>query len=315
MAAAGMAVGQDAAWETAMGHAMRAERNSDYPQAVAFYREARALADSFGPSDPRRWATYNQLGTACELAGLTAESVRTYREVISLVKSSIGTNNRTYATMVASLGTAFLNVGEFASAENLLREAREILLHLEPVRPVEIAMAQSRLGEALVNLRRRAEAEQMIEAALPVLQNGRAEAIELAIALNNLGVIRRQERRYDEAAHLLAASLDLVERQYGREHPWLLLPLNNLAIVYEQVGRDSDADATFRRAQEICEKHLPPAHPSHTTVLTNYAAFLRHTGEKSRAKVLDQEARELNRDNARAEGLGRTVDVSAFRPR
>jgi len=315
VAAAGLAVAQNTEWDSLMGRAGRAELGKNYAEAAALFRQARELAGHFSPSDARRWQTDIQLASACEQAGLTAESIRTYREAMDLIKSAVGQRNRTYAEAEASLGTTLNSIGEFASAESRLGEALEILLHVGHIDPVEIAMLQSRLGESLLGLHKHADAERMVETALPELQKGGAEPIEIAIAVNNLGLIRQGQHRYDESMRLLTASVEMIETRYGADDPLMLRPLNNLAVGYEQTGRDAEADATFHRAQAICDRYLPPTHPSHTALLANYAAFLRHTGEKSRAKAVEEEARSLRRENARTEGLGLTVDVSAFQRR
>jgi tetratricopeptide (TPR) repeat protein len=308
----GIAAAQDAQWQETMARALAAERNMNYAEAVSLYRQAKTLADRFPANDARRWSTYNHLGIACEEAGIPADGVRVYREAAALIKSAAGANNRDYAAALANLGTTFISMAQFVPAENLLRQAQKILLHVQPINRIELAMTQSRLAEALLGLRKRDEADRLIEAALPVLQNEGGEHTEVAIALNNLGVVRQLQHRYDEALALLTTSVESVRLHCGAEHPLLLRPLNNLAVVYEQAGRDAEADAVFREAQAICERHLPPAHPSHTALLVNYAAFLRRTGEKSRAKAMEEEARLLNRDNVRAMG-GFTVDVSGFR--
>jgi len=313
MMAAGMAMAQDVEWRATMVRAIEAEPKMNPVDVVSIYREAKALADRFAPDDPRRWSTYNRLGVACEQAGMHAESVRIFRDALSLIKSAVGTETLDYATATANLGTTFISLGEFASAESLLRKAEKILRSLQPVNPSDVAMTQSRLVEALLGAGKRAEAEHVLEAALPVLQNDGRDHIEVAIALNSLGIIRRWQHRYDDALRLFTAATELIKTHYGAEHPLLVRALNNLAVVYELEDKYAEAEPLFREAQAICDRHLPPTHPSHAALLLSYADFLRHTGEKSRAKSMEQEARSLSHDNVRTQGRGATVDVSAFR--
>jgi tetratricopeptide (TPR) repeat protein len=313
MAVAGLALAQDTEWETTMVRAISADNKANYTEAVALFRQAKALADRFAGNDVRRWATYNRLGVAWEEAGVPGESARVFREVISLIKSTEGTDNDKYASALANLGATLIILNQFEEAEGALRDALKIQMHLQPPNRLRIAMAQSRLGEALLSQGKRREAQKLIETALPVLQVSGAEDSEIAITINNLALVRHGQHRYDETIQLLTSSLELIEKEFGAEHPLLLRPLNNIAVVYHQVGKDAEAAAAFRRAQALCDKLLPPTHPSHTALLINYAAFLRHSGEKARAKTMEEEARSLNRDNARAMGLGLTVDVTAFR--
>jgi tetratricopeptide (TPR) repeat protein len=178
--------------------------------------------------------------------------------------------------------------------------------------PLRTAEIQSRLGEALLMMGRREEAERTIDLALPVL-TANGDSVERAVALNNLGLIRRWQRRYSEAIEYVAQSEAILEKMYFPDHPVILRPLNNLAVLYTWTGRNTEADAIFQRALDICRKKLPENHPSYVALLQNYAVFLRKTGEKSRAKTIEAKARSLVRENSRRDGLSLTVDVSSFR--
>jgi tetratricopeptide (TPR) repeat protein len=228
-----------------------------------------------------------------------------------MIKAAIGKQNVIYARMLANLGTVYLENGYFASATTTLREALQIAERLPHPDSVETAEMQSRMGEVLARQGHYAEADRMLGLALPVLKRAGATAEE-ATTLGSLGMLRGLERRYAEAVDATSTQVVTLETTFGPEHPRLLRPLNNLAVVYAQAGRMQEAGAAFRRAVAICEKQLPPGHPNHAALLTNYAAFLRQTGERAQAKAVEAEARSLARDNARRDGLGMTVDVSAF---
>ena len=72
------------------------------------------------------------------------------------------------------------------------------------------------------------------------------------------------------------------------------------------------ADAAYRRSIEIAEARLGPEHPQYGVMLHNYATFLRASGRKSEAKALEAHSREVIQQSARRNGVGMTVDVSAF---
>jgi Tfp pilus assembly protein PilF len=64
-----------------------------------------------------------------------------------------------------------------------------------------------------------------------------------ASTLNNLGLLRAQQERYDEA-------IDFFE-QAIRERPKYMSPHRNLAKVYAETGRDQDAEQEYRLAVEL----------------------------------------------------------------
>lgn len=64
-----------------------------------------------------------------------------------------------------------------------------------------------------------------------------------ASTLNNLGLLRSQQKRYDEA-------VDFFEKAIG-ERPKYMSPHKNLAKVYAETGRDQEAEREYRLAVEL----------------------------------------------------------------
>ena len=62
--------------------------------------------------------------------------------------------------------------------------------------------------------------------------------------------------RYAEAEPLFRRSLEIAEKQLGRDHPHVATSLNNLASLYDHMGRYAEAEPLFRRGLEIGEKQL-----------------------------------------------------------
>jgi len=70
-----------------------------------------------------------------------------------------------------------------------------------------------------------------------------------------------EERKYDEAAGLLLASIDQIEKSYGPESMYLVKPSDLLATVYEGMNKHGDAEKVWRRTYDIRRKNLGPDHP------------------------------------------------------
>ncbi len=64
-----------------------------------------------------------------------------------------------------------------------------------------------------------------------------------ASTLSNLGLLRLQQKRYDEAEHFLEQAI--------AERPKFMSPHKNLAKVYTETGRDADAEREYRLAVEL----------------------------------------------------------------
>lgn len=298
-------------WTALVERAANLGEGGHYMEALALLKQAAAMADPWGAGEVHTWVSYNLLGSAYQQAGFPAEGIQCYRHEIAMIKGVVGTQNGSYVAALTNLGTAYSSGGDLASGEGMLRNALQIQMSLSDANPLQTATIQTRLGQALLNHGHFDEAGRLIEAALPVLK-ARGDPLDIAISINNLGLVRQSQHHYGEALELVSSSISMVEQKYGPEHPLLLRPLTNLAVLYARAGRNGEAEAAFARAKNLCEKTLSTTHPSYAMLLANYAEFLKRTGEKSRAKAMEQQAHSLARDNGRRNGLGLTVDASAF---
>lgn len=305
---------QDAVWKATMDRAESADNAGNYAAAIESYRAAVKLAEQFGANDLRTWSSYNRLGMAYLNGGLTAESIRNFRQAASLIQHAAGKQNTAYTVAIGNLGTALVSEGDSLAGENMLREALEVETGRAHTTPAQIAVTQIRLTEALLCRGRYTEAEHLLENALPVVRKAE-DRFYLAVALNAMAVVRHHQRRDADALDLAREALALTEENYGVNHPVLVRPLTNLAVLYTILGNFGEAGRTFLRAQAISDATLPANHPSRVALLTSYAEYLRRSGEKSRAKEVRQQASALAHESARRNGVGLIVDAAGFRQR
>ncbi len=118
-----------------------------------------------GTNDSRTIATLANLADAYQDAGRWQDSAATYRQLLQAKQARSGFND---SNVVASIGiklaTAQLNLGEFATAEKLLRDALKILESTSAPRST-VLLARSKLGWALLGQKRYAEAEPLLKQA------------------------------------------------------------------------------------------------------------------------------------------------------
>ncbi len=82
-------------------------------------------------------------------------------------------------------------------------------------------------------------------------------AANLALSLNNLGLLLLHQRRYGEAAPVFERLLPLVEEQFGADNPEVATCLENLAAAYRGLGRDEEARERRSRAVSIRRQTSP----------------------------------------------------------
>jgi Tfp pilus assembly protein PilF len=89
--------------------------------------------------------------------------------------------------------------------------------------------------------------------------------------------------------------------------------LNNLASEYQALGRIDDAEREYNHALAIARQVLGTEHMVYGTVLRNYSAMLQKNGRKKEGKALEAESKVILAEDARRNGKGMAVDVSALR--
>jgi tetratricopeptide (TPR) repeat protein len=247
--------------------------------------------------------------------GRYAEAHAGYRRALKEAAESSGKAGPDYARVLANLGASYVETGQTAAGEKMLREAVAIYSALDPPDRLRIAVAQNGLAEALCVVHKYKEADPLLTGALAVLEKNPGAWGETALAMNNLGTVRLFEGNQQEARRLLPQALAMLEQHLAPDHPMLVRVLNNLASLEHSTGHREEAAERLRRALDIAEKRLGPEHPSYGILLGNYAALLREGGDKSRAKILETQSTQILKDSRRRNGLGVVVDINSLRPK
>jgi tetratricopeptide (TPR) repeat protein len=300
-------------WRPLMEEGAAAEKVGDYAKAVSSYRMATEAADRFDHRDRRRAVSWNAMATMYDALGRFAEAEAAYRRALKEAAESTGKAGPDYALVLGNIGSWYVETGQRAAGEKLLRESLAIYSAADPPDELHIAVAQNGLGEVLCDSRKYKEAGPLLTRAVAVLEKNPRALSETALAKNNLGVVRFLEGNYEEARRLFLEAVAMIEQRLGPEHPMLARILNNLASVENRTGHREEAGQRIRRALDIAEKRLGPDHPAYAALLANYAAFLRQGGDKSGAKALEARSTQIMKDSSRRNGLGAVIDVNSLR--
>jgi tetratricopeptide (TPR) repeat protein len=121
----------------------------------------------------------------------------------------------------------------------------------------------------------------------------RQEAL-IAHAAGQLASFLLEAALYAEAEPLMRRSLEIDERNFGKDHPEVAIALNNLAGLLHTTNRIAEAEPLLRRALEIHERSLGKDHPEVATVLNNLAHLLKATNRLAEAEPLMRRALEID---------------------
>jgi len=304
---------QTSEWTQAIDQADTLEQRGYYKEAIVLYESAVRLAGNANSPDLHLPLTLVKLGLAYEQAGRFPDAIRAYNRSLVWVERVKGRNTLEYAALLSNLAAANLEMGQDAKAEPLVREALAIYEAALKSQDARLVKARSVLADLLIKRADYREAEPLLEGTIRFFESRPDAKRELGIARNNLGVVRRFQKRYEESRVLLESAVAATEADADSSHPALARVLDNLAMTYADLGLRDQADATFRRSIEIGETRMGPEHPVFAAMLRDYAVFLRKNGRKHEAKVFQARSRKVFQESARRNAGGMTVDVSAFR--
>jgi tetratricopeptide (TPR) repeat protein len=239
------------------------------------------------------------------------ESEGEYRSALALIDKTEGRRSLNYAFLLANMAILPTQTGNREEVIALLREA--IAAHEQVGHTENITVVRECLAQILRKEKRYQEEEPLlIDALADLTKQKEANPALMGAALNNLAVLRFDQRRYEESINLQEQSIHVWEMASGKEDPFLVAPLNDLATAYVSVGRFEDADVSYRRAIDICRKTLGEDHIDYAVLLKNYAFVLRKLGHKREAKKLESKGELIQQAVNRRNGIGSTLNVTTF---
>jgi tetratricopeptide (TPR) repeat protein len=154
------------------------------------------------------------------------------------------------------------------------------------------------------------EIERELLAELHAAEGNDSDDLALATTLYNLGILRRQQGDFAEAARLYRRALDIRERKEGPNHPDVAATLNNLAAVEALQGHYEEAKPLLERALSIRRKTFGDEDVLTAESLNNLALLYAAQGNAVAAEPLYQQALAiLDKPNVDQKGaLDRVLD-------
>ena len=101
------------------------------------------------------------------------------------------------------------------------------------------------------------------------------------------------QAKYNLAKSLFLRSLEIREKVWGPDHPYVATSLNNLAMLYVAQGDYVQAEPLFKRALAINEKVLGRDHLEVAAVLFNCASLYRLMERYKEADAMEKKAEEI----------------------
>lgn len=269
---------------TSVARGVTAERDGQFGPAREAFEEAQRMSETgtqpARSEDEERWLSHDSSG----FFAYYLHAIPLYRQTGLTMSLARACHN---------LGTRLIDRGEPQAARGLLEQARE--LKTGGGNRLSLANTLNSLGHSERHLGLVARADAHLTGALEIAEEVGHEWLR-SYALNNLGELRRDERRFAEAVDLYRRSLEIKERTdnaFGMAHTYA-----SLADCYLATG---DPAAALAAAEQAAALRLPTEDPLESARLRSCRARSRIAIGAGGADELASAADELERLDAKAD--------------
>lgn len=264
--------------------------------------------------DENRAALTSNLGLAYEKLGRYGEAEATLGKALQIYKDLGLTESLNYARALNNMANVYLNQKRYAKAEETFKNALALYrTHFSEVE-LDIALVLNNLGLTRLMTGDNIQAERYFRDSLDLQRKLKDETNRMAVTLNNLALVCKKERRFEEAARIYAQAIEVWRASSGPAHPEVAVGLENLASLESAMGQDANAETHYQEALSILDATMPPEHPNRTAAMTGYAELLAKIGRKREAKQLQARARSLRTQHDHENFQDLTVDVRRLQP-
>ena len=106
---------------------------------------------------------------------------------------------------------------------------------------------------------------------------------ELAVALNDYGVLLEEMGRFDEAIDCLMRAWEIQKELFGPDSPETISTCNNLGLISTDMGDNEAAEMFYRHALRISLEYYKEGHPETAIMYANLGELLMHSCENVEA--------------------------------
>lgn len=240
------------------------------------------LVDSFRLADPSR-ARGKDI-TAKEILDTGA------RRVSNELRGQPGLQ----ATLMDTIGTVYLGLGELDQAQPLIEQALSIRREALGPESLDVARSLFSLNRVYGERGDLDRAQQLARQSLALTQElTGADSLETARTLCQLGVIEHRRGQLATAEQLFQKCLDVRVGRLGKNHEQVTAPMDNLASIAQDRKDFATAERLAREALAIDRETRDEDHPLYARHLLILAFALQGQGKAADARPLYQEAIQL----------------------
>lgn len=203
-------------------------------------------------------------------------------------------NSPDTAEILHNWAQSYAEQGQYAEAEALYVEARDIRLQIFGSNDLSVASTLSALAQLYTLQERYAEAEPLLLEARGIYQQtSERDTSEMSVNLNALGQLYLLQERYAEAEAVLIETRDITEQNFGHNHLETARTLRGLGQLYIDQDRYDEAEPLITEALEIMRQTIGLESLDTAAAMGALASLYAGQGDYARAEQISQEALEI----------------------
>ncbi|NBB86751.1 MAG: tetratricopeptide repeat protein [Bacteroidetes bacterium] len=258
------------------------QRNRAQAEAATAEQVSAFMVDLFEASNPM-----------AETDDLTA------RELLQRGEQRIGELNDqpvVRAQMLDAMGRAHIGLGNYSTADSLLRHALSLWhQQIDPPHP-DIAASLHRRAAALDGLGEYAAAESLAQQSLE-MRRAIFEALhpDVAESLHDVALYKKRQGEYAVAESLYRGALAMRERVFDEPSRELTATMNNLGQLLTEQGDYAAAESLHQETLDLRRQVLNEPHPKVAESLNNLAQAIERQGRLAEAGTLYEKTLAMDR--------------------
>jgi eukaryotic-like serine/threonine-protein kinase len=231
---------------------------------------AERVSTTLGDDPGLQAALMTVLGDVNVTLGRYGEAVEQLGAALSIRRRLPQVSPEDVAQTAFKLGRALHFQGQYAQAEELLREVVDTRLQVLGDESPWLAIALNELGDLLHTRGALADAEEVLQRALAVHRpvNGTHDDVG-AVTRRNLANVLRDRGALQQAERLYRDALGIVHDRLGASDPLVALNRSELALLLAETGRWNEAEALLHENVATYAVLYPDGHPMEGTTSRN----------------------------------------------
>lgn len=203
------------------------------------------------------------------------KDVKVY-DILKKASVDVGNNFSKHPEIEASvrktIGTTLTNLGEFDEAKPHLVKSLELnnkVYGKESYQSAEsmheLALYYHWIGDLNI-------ADSLYTKSIKIFRNSSdSPPRSLAGAINDLGILKEEQAKYQESLKLLKEALNIYQKNFGETDRDVASTLNNLALTLESLNDIDGAEKYYKKSLEVYLKLYSPDRPEISTIYNNLA--------------------------------------------